>query len=103
MAAANHSIVQSHVPQADINAIPPPLPPPAPDNTPAGPVGAQLLANVAHVVHVDLPQTVAAPNHPLAEAVPEPVGAVVAGPNPLPLGLVVSPLRRSLYGWLLGN
>ncbi|CUA74570.1 hypothetical protein RSOLAG22IIIB_11307 [Rhizoctonia solani] len=99
MAAANHSIVQSPAPQVNVaNA----LPPPAPGNA-AGPAGGQLPANVAHVVQVDPLQGAATANHPAAEAAPELIGAGVAGPLPLPLGLGMSPLSSSLYGWLFGN
>ncbi|EUC57499.1 hypothetical protein RSOL_223890, partial [Rhizoctonia solani AG-3 Rhs1AP] len=100
MAATNHSTVQSPAPptpQADVADA---MPPAAPANAPAGP--AQAPANLAHGVQVHLPQNVATPDHPVAETAPEPMGAAVDAP-PLPLGVALSPLSRSLYGWLFRN
>ncbi|KAG8703768.1 hypothetical protein FRC11_010451 [Ceratobasidium sp. 423] len=75
------------------------LPHVVPQNAAAGPVGAQLPADVPHAVQAH-PQNVVPPNPPGAQVVAGPIGAII--PAAGLVGPGASPLLRSLYG-RLGN
>ncbi|KAG8741447.1 hypothetical protein FRC11_014816, partial [Ceratobasidium sp. 423] len=64
--------------------------PPIPENAPAGPAEAQPPAGVLEA-QAHQPQNVVPPNHPGAQVVAGPVGAVI--PAAGLLGLGVSPLH----------